>query len=166
MLVYDSCISVVAPDSLLRLTALLRRLRSCSTGEGSSEEARWDIRQQEINDLEPQRASEHADRSNTTHQEKRANAQCKLHVVACREPGSNEGPNELSECVSQKGEMKFAGVNSSMLSRRPSIVETSAPSGRGITDGPMLTSTILTRPPPTTPAMTAKVFLTTGFMAT
>ena len=60
----------------------------------------------------------------------------------------------------------FTGVNNFMLSRRFSIVDTSAPSGSGITDGPMLISPILTRLPTTKPETTASMFLAMGFTIT
>ena len=61
--------------------------------------------------------------------------------------------------------MKLAGVNSFMLSRRFSIVETSVPPGSGITVGPMLTRAILTTLPTTTPPTTAKTFVPMDFKA-
>jgi hypothetical protein len=51
-----------------------------------------------------------------------------------------------------------------MLSRRPSIVETSAPSGSGTTDVPTLTNPILTTLPTTKPTIAAKTFLAMGFI--
>ena len=49
-------------------------------------------------------------------------------------------------------------------SRSFSMVETSAPSGSGITDGPRLTKARLTMLPTTKPINTAKVFRAIGFM--
>ena len=51
-----------------------------------------------------------------------------------------------------------------MLSRRASIVETSVPSGRGITDIPIVINPRLTTLPMTKPTIAAKMFLTMGFM--
>ena len=85
----------------------LRSLSPLPAGKDASKEPRWNVRQQKVGCDEPHGTTAHEDHRNTADQKTHANANCKLHVVAGRELGSDESTGERSERVSQKRRKKI-----------------------------------------------------------
>ena len=73
-------------------------------------------------------------------------------------------PTSVPIACARKGKMKCFAESKGMDAARDSWVEKSAPSGGGITKGPILMIPVLVNPPISAPATTARKFKRVLFM--